>query len=84
MREDWGLRRDYTNWLGMHRLVEEAHAQFLRAKAHEAGLTLLPFPCEDPIGTPAALMRPVDLIHAAPGYGALVLRQIAGAIATST
>lgn len=42
-REDWQLRRDYKDFLGMHQLIETARCDFLKAKCEQLAVTLLPF-----------------------------------------
>lgn len=79
-REDWQLRRDYTDFLGMHHLIESARCEFLAAKAKELNAVVLPFPFEDPWWTPAAMIRDDDMVHVNIKYGALVLQQIADAL----
>jgi hypothetical protein len=79
-REDWQLRRDYTDYLGMHRLIERARCEFLTSKSEALNATLLPFPFDDPWWTPADMMRDDDMVHVNAKYGTLVLQQVADAL----
>lgn len=79
---NWGLKCQYSDFVGMHRLIERARTDYLGLRARQLDLSLLPFPFDDPLWTPSEFMRSGDLIHAGPAYGAIVLSQISAVLRT--